>query len=75
MYRGGKYPSQYEGAYFWADFALKRMYVSYFDPKNLKVVTKTDTFDAATESIIAFRVGPDGYLYYSEVSVRVGVRV
>ena len=68
VYRGSAFPSQYYGAYFFGDYALEHIRYITFDPSDPDVVTGDFDFQPAAGSIVALEQGPDGALYYAQIS-------
>lgn len=58
FYTGNKFPSQYQGKYFFADYV--NHFIRVFDPA---VPRQATTFATNTNSLIDLDVGPDGNLY------------
>jgi len=61
----GNFPSQYEGNYFYGDYALGKIWRMTLDADNLPVTNEEFATDAAGP--VHIRVGPDGALYYAAI--------
>ncbi|MDX1418840.1 MAG: PQQ-dependent sugar dehydrogenase, partial [Rubricoccaceae bacterium] len=68
VYRGGTFPGSYEGAYFFGDYAATYIRYLTFDPTDPTVVTGDFDFQPDAGPIVALDQGPDGALYYIQIS-------
>src|SRR5690606_25563768 len=68
VYRGGAFPTQYHGAYFFGDYALGYIRYLTFDPGDPTVVAGDFDFQPNAGAIVALEEGPDGALYYVQIS-------
>ena len=67
FYTGTTYPSQYQGAYFFGDYA--RNQIRYMTVNSSNVVTSGPfDFDPTADSPVNIQVGPDGNLYYISIA-------
>jgi glucose/arabinose dehydrogenase len=62
----GDFAPEYEGDYFFADWALGRLWRMRLDATN--AVTTVDLFTDTMQSPVELRFGPDGSLYYASQS-------
>jgi len=67
------FPAQYNGNFFFADYALKLVYRMQLDANNLP--TSVEPFATNLPFITHVRVGPDGALYYCSINFQTIYRV
>ncbi|MBI3449925.1 MAG: PQQ-dependent sugar dehydrogenase [Acidobacteria bacterium] len=67
------FPAQYNGNFFYADYALKVVYRMQLDSNNLP--TSVEEFATNLPFITHVRVGPDGALYYCSINFQTIYRV
>ncbi len=66
VYHGDQFPSQYDGAYFFADYVRGWMkYLTFDDSGNVSSVTM---FDDDVGSVVEIDQGPNGSLYYLDIA-------
>jgi glucose/arabinose dehydrogenase len=63
FYTGTTYPAQYQGAYFFGDYARNQIRYATINSSNVVTSGPTD-FDPTADSPVNIQVGPDGNLYY-----------
>lgn len=64
VYNGSKYPIEFNGDYFFSDFAQGEIYaIDVHDRREVKFVYKTETGYGPTH----FLQGPDGYIYIADI--------
>ncbi|SFR37153.1 PQQ-dependent sugar dehydrogenase [Halogeometricum limi] len=66
VYRGAQFPSAYQGAYFYGDYA--RDWIRYLKFDSNGKVTGSYSFSTGTESIVDLSQGPEGGLYWVSIS-------
>jgi glucose/arabinose dehydrogenase len=64
---GGAYPSAYQGAYFFGDYARNQLRYAGIDTSGVVTSGPAD-FDPAADSPVDIQVGPDGNLYYLAIA-------
>ena len=65
VYRGAKYPAQFQGAYFYGDWSRQWIRYAKFDFSGSRPVLIEDNFFRnSTGHVLSFEQGPDGALYY-----------
>lgn len=71
VYRGGSFPAEYEGVYFYGEY--ERRFIRYltFDPTDDEVVAEDAPFDNAAGNVIFIDEGPGGDLYFTLVNGQV----
>ena len=65
VYHGNQFPSEYEGAYFFADYVRGWMKYLTFDSSG--EVQSVNTFDDNVGPVVEIDQGPDGSLYYLNI--------
>ncbi|MFD1686725.1 malectin domain-containing carbohydrate-binding protein [Halobellus litoreus] len=65
VYHGNQFPSEYEGAYFFADYVRGWMKYLTFDSSG--EVQSVNTFDDNVGPVVEIDQGPDGSLYYLDI--------
>jgi len=67
FYTGDNYPAEYQGAYFYGDYA--RNFIRYAHmTANHQVASGPFSFDEAAGGPVDFEMGPDGNLYYLSIT-------
>ena len=66
VYRGTQFPSQYQGAYFYGDYADD--YIRYLKLDTTGAVTGSYSFATGTESVVDIAQGPSGSLFWTSIS-------
>ena len=73
---GGPYPPSYRGALFFADYSRDCIWVMQNGSANLPGPNHVKTFDAGAAHPVDLQVGPDGNLYYVDLTdgkvIRIG---
>lgn len=64
FYDGGAYPDAYDGAFFFADYSRKQIYVMYKGPDGLPDQSTRSIFKATAGGATQLFTGPGGDLYY-----------
>ncbi|KAI9023383.1 Sorbosone dehydrogenase-domain-containing protein [Hyaloraphidium curvatum] len=59
-----KYPEAYQGSYIYGDFSLEWMSTVAWDVANSKPAAAPIAFAKTTDGPVAFKVGPDGWIWY-----------
>ncbi len=67
FYNGTSYPAEYDGAYFYGDYARNFIDWAQFGPDNT-VQSGPNSFDDAAGGPVSFRIGPDGDVYYLSIT-------
>jgi len=67
FYTGGTYPSQYNGALFFADYSRRCIWVMYAGQNGLPDPTTRTTFISAAASPVQLKIGPGGDLFYVDL--------
>lgn len=70
VYRGGAFPSAFDGAYFYGDFAGRWIRYLTFDPSGA-TVTGSFEFETAAGAVVCLAEGPSGELYYCDLEGQV----
>ncbi|MGH2967204.1 MAG: PQQ-dependent sugar dehydrogenase [Solirubrobacterales bacterium] len=65
---GGPYPASYRGALFFADYSRNCIWVMEKGSANLPGPNHVKTFDAGAAHPVDLQVGPDGNLYYVDLT-------
>ncbi|MFT7679635.1 MAG: glucose/arabinose dehydrogenase [Planctomycetota bacterium] len=65
VYRGTLFPSAYDGAYFYADYASRWIRYLTFDPAGT-TVTGSFEFETAAGAVVCLAEGPGGELFYCD---------
>jgi titin len=68
FYNASAYPQGYSGAMFFQDYARKHIYVMYRGIDGLPDPSTRQIFRALTGSPVDLTVGPDGNVYYADLS-------
>ncbi len=68
FYSGTVYPAQYQGAYFFADFALDWIRTLRADSNDVMVPGSLEDFAEEADGPVSLEMGPDGFLYYLAIS-------
>lgn len=63
IYRGRTFPQQYQGAYFFADYA--RQFIRYLKLTPSNTVSSINDFSPDAGSVTHITTGPDGAIYYA----------
>ncbi|WP_436935881.1 malectin domain-containing carbohydrate-binding protein [Halovenus marina] len=66
VYHGDQFPSQYDGAYFFADYVRGWMKYLQFDSSGN--VSSVNMFDDSAGTIVEIDQGPDGSLFYLDIA-------
>ncbi|MFB6135204.1 MAG: PQQ-dependent sugar dehydrogenase, partial [Halobacteriaceae archaeon] len=66
VYRGGSFPDEYEGAYFYADYA--REWIRYLTFDGPETVAGSHPFETDAGGVVDILQGPDGALYYLDIT-------
>ena len=65
VYRGGEFPAEFEGAYFYGDWSRQWIRYATFDfTGDRPVLLEDNFFRNSTGRVLSFEQGPDGALYY-----------
>jgi len=64
FYQGGEYPIRYNGALFFADYAVKCIYAMRAGDDGVPDPTQIDVLERDAELPVALQVGPGGDIYY-----------
>ncbi len=65
VYRGDKFPEEYQGVYFYADWTRQWIRTARFDfSGDRPVLVEDNFFRNSTGRVLSFEEGPDGALYY-----------
>ncbi|MFN0089594.1 MAG: LamG-like jellyroll fold domain-containing protein [Acidimicrobiales bacterium] len=68
FYTGGEYPADYQGAYFFADYSLGKIWTLRTDANhNLVRGPEANGFAAGIGAPVAFRTGPNGDVFFAEL--------
>ena len=67
FYPGGRYPSSYDGALFFADYSRNCAWVMFPDGSGQPDPTTRTTFDAGASTPVDLEIGPGGDLYYVDI--------
>lgn len=67
FYQGGSYPSQYQQALFFADYAVNCIYAMRVDASGVPDPTRIDVVERAAEIPVSLEVGPGGDIYYASI--------
>jgi glucose/arabinose dehydrogenase len=65
VYRGQQFPQEYQGAYFFGDYA--KNYIKYLTFDSNGDVESVNTFEDSADRVNAIAVGPDGSLYWTSI--------
>ncbi len=65
IYRGGSFPEQYRGAYFFADYVLG--FIRYLKLSSANTVESVNEFSPDAGSVVHLTDGPDGALYFVDI--------
>jgi glucose/arabinose dehydrogenase/chitodextrinase len=68
FYPGGPFPDSYDGALFFADYARNCIWVMFPGGNGLPNPSNIATFQAPAASPVDLQIGPDGALYYADLS-------
>jgi len=68
FYQGGSYPSDYNGALFFADYSRNCIWVMFPGPNGLPDPTDIETFDSQASAPVDLEVGPGGDLFYVDLT-------
>jgi glucose/arabinose dehydrogenase len=68
FYQGGSYPEQYRGSLFFTDFSRRCIWVIPAGPGGRPDPARRRLFAAGVESPVQLRTGPEGDLYYVDLS-------
>jgi glucose/arabinose dehydrogenase len=66
FYKGGPYPSSYDGALFFADYSRNCIWAMSKGTNGLPDPTARETFVAGAATPIALQIGPGGDLFYAD---------
>lgn len=73
FYTGTAFPSEYQGAMFFADYARKQIYVMYRGADGLPDQSTRQVFRSLNGGAVDLIQGPDGSLYYADlINGRIG---
>jgi glucose/arabinose dehydrogenase len=75
FFTGSSYPSQYQGAYFWGDYAMNWMNSLRVDANDNLVGGSVSAFGTAMSNPVDIEMGPDGNLYYLGIGTGELIRV
>ena len=75
FYTGSSYPAQYQGAYFWGDYAMNWLNSLRVDASDNLVNGSVATFGTSFNNPVDIEMGPDGSLYYLAISTGELVRL
>ncbi len=67
FYTGANYPAEYQGAYFYGDYARNFIRWAQISATNT-VQSGPNTFDDAAAGPVDFEIGPDGDIYYLSIT-------
>ncbi|MEZ4569725.1 MAG: PQQ-dependent sugar dehydrogenase [Thermomicrobiales bacterium] len=67
FYTGTTYPAEYQGAYFYGDYARNFIRYAQVSAGNT-IISGPTTFDDAAGGPVDFEIGPDGDLYYLSIT-------
>lgn len=67
FYTGDDYPAEYQGAYFYGDYARNFMRWAQISAGHT-IVSGPNTFDDAAGGPVSFRIGPEGDLYFLSIT-------
>lgn len=67
FYVSGDYPAQYQGALFFADYTMGKIWVMYPDANGLPNTSNIQTFIASGAAVVDLQRGPGGDLYYADI--------
>jgi len=68
FYQGGSFPAEYDGALFAADYSRKCIYALKRGANGLPDPSKISIFAAAAAGPVDLEIGPNGDLFYADVS-------
>ena len=68
IYRGTSFPAQYHGVYFFGDYAVGYIRYITFEAGDPTLVSGAFDFQPAAGMVVALEEGPDGALYYAQIS-------
>ena len=68
FYQGSKYPSQYQHALFFADYAVGCIYAMRADARGVPDPSRIDVIERAADLPVALEVGPGGDIFYASIS-------
>jgi glucose/arabinose dehydrogenase len=63
VYHASQFPAEYQGKYFFGDYAQGNIRYGTLDPANNQL-TNVQTFEQYAGSVVDLKVAPDGSLYY-----------
>ncbi|WP_254838672.1 Ig-like domain-containing protein [Natronomonas marina] len=66
VYRGQQFPDEYQGAYFFGDYA--KDWIKYLTFDSNGDVQSVEMFEDSANNVNAISVGPDGSLYWTSIS-------
>jgi hypothetical protein len=68
FYSGTSYPAQYQGAYFYGDYAQSIVRTLRVDASDALVAGSDATFASAADGPVDFEIGPDSNIYYLAIN-------
>jgi MYXO-CTERM domain-containing protein len=68
FYQGTRYPSQYQHALFFADYAVGCIYAMRAGASGVPDPTRIDVIERAADLPVALEVGPGGDIFYASIS-------
>jgi glucose/arabinose dehydrogenase len=68
FYQGGTYPSQYQRALFFADYAVNCIYAMRADASGVPDPSQIDVVERAADVPVSLQVGPGGDIFYAAVT-------
>jgi PKD repeat protein len=68
FYTGSLYPAEYQGAYFWGDFARRELKTLRTDASDALVPGSVTDFASEADGPVAIEMGPDGRIYYLAIT-------
>jgi glucose/arabinose dehydrogenase len=68
FYKRGPYPDSYDGALFFADYSRKCIWVMKKGTNGLPDPTRRSTFVASAAAPVDLQIGPNGDLFYADLS-------
>jgi glucose/arabinose dehydrogenase len=66
VYRGNQFPTEYQGAYFFGDYA--KNWIKYLTFDSNGDVQSVEMFEDSADNVNSISVGPDGALYWTSIS-------
>lgn len=68
FYEGGVYPAEYDGALFFADYSRRCIWVMFSGPDGVPTPLRRATFIAPAATPVDLQIGPDGDLFYVDIT-------